>query len=144
MDYEHTIEVDAAPDRIWAIMSDVERWPEWTGSMRRVERLETGPLAVGSTARVHQPRLPAVVWRVTSLEPARGFTWEARSPGVHTIGIHRIEPRAGGGSSVTLGVHSSGIGAALMTPLIAGITRRYVRMEAEGLKARAEGQPVNP
>jgi uncharacterized membrane protein len=134
-----TIDIDAPPARVWNVMSDVERWPEWTESMSSVQLLE-GAFTVGSTARVKQPRLPASVWRVTAIEPGQGFVWEARSLGTLTIAGHRIEPR-GGGSRVTLNVRQTGGLVPIMAPITSRFVRRYMEMEAAGLKKRSEGSP---
>lgn len=73
-DFAIAVEISAPPDRVWAVMSDIEAWPEWTPTVTRVELLDPGPLAVGQRARVLQPRLPAAVWRITALGPGRSFT----------------------------------------------------------------------
>lgn len=143
MEFEVTIEIDAPPERVWAVMSDVERWHEWTESITSVELLDAEALAVGVRARVKQPRLPQAVWQVTSLDAGHSFEWETRSPGMRMVGIHRVDPLAGGGSRATLAVHSSGPVAALLTPLMANTGKRYVRTEAAGLKKRSEEGAVS-
>ncbi len=74
MQQEDSITIAASPARVWAVMSDVERWSEWTASIRRVQLLTIGSLAPASRARIEQPRLPAAVWEVTAIEPGRTFT----------------------------------------------------------------------
>src|SRR5688572_90632 len=101
MDIERTIDINAAQDRVWAIMADVERWPEWTASVRSIERLEQGPFTTGSRARVRQPRLPVAVWTVTSLDPGRSFEWQNTSPGIKSRGVHTVEATGPGASRVT-------------------------------------------
>ncbi|MEA2502067.1 MAG: hypothetical protein QOD01_2178 [Actinomycetota bacterium] len=137
MDYEFAVEIDAAPDEVWMALTDVERWPEWTPSMTRVERLDPGPFQVGSTARIKQPRFPAVVWRVTELEPGQSFSWTASGSGVTTLAGHRITPR-GDGVEVTLSVRQTGPLAWLAGLITSRLTQRYVQMEANGLKRRSE------
>jgi uncharacterized protein YndB with AHSA1/START domain len=136
MDLQITTEIDAPGDKVWRILADVERWPEWTPSMTEVERLDAG-FGVGSRVRIKQPRLPSTVWRVTVFEPGRSFDWVASSPGTKTVARHQIEPRDGG-SLVTLSIRQSGILGSFIGMFLKKLTRRYVEMEAQGLKRRSE------
>ena len=136
---ERTVNISAPAERVWAVMKDVERWPEWTESMKSVERLDSGEFGIGSKAKLKIRRSPnANVWTVTELTPNRSFTWETNSGGVKGIATHIIEPD-GGGSKVMLTVDLSGPVAALFGWFIDGPSRQNVEMEAEGLKRRAEG-----
>ena len=137
MEIERTIEIAAPREQVWAVMSDVERWSEWTASVTNVERLDAGPLRVGSQARVRQPRLPAVVWTVTAVDTGRYFEWQNKRLGLKTIGGHRVETR-GNGAYVTLSLGWSGSLAPLIRLLYGALSRRYVAMEAQGLKRRCE------
>jgi uncharacterized protein YndB with AHSA1/START domain len=135
--FAETIDIAAPPARVWAVMTDVERWPEWTASMTRVERLDREPLRVGSKVRIKQPKLAAAVFEVTDWRPARSFDWVTSNAAVTALARHLIDPVAGG-SRVTLSVEFSGPLGGLVAWLYGGLTRRYVRMEAEGLKRRSE------
>jgi uncharacterized membrane protein len=137
--FETSADIDASADVVWAIWSEVERWPEWTASVTRAERLDDGPLRVGSRVRIKQPRLPAVVWRVTKLDEGRSWTWVARGVGFSTEGGHRVEPSGDGRVRATASVDLGGPAAPFFGRLSAGITRRYIAIEAAGLKARCEG-----
>ena len=139
-EFENTVEIAATLGDVWAVLLDVERWPEWTSSMSEVERLDSGPLALGSRVRIRQPRLPPAVWRVTRLDPAQGFTWKAVAPGVTTVGDHRLTSADPGRVAVTLGIRRTGPLAPLVDRVFRNLTRRYVTMEAEGLKRRCEAR----
>jgi hypothetical protein len=139
MEQSITVDIAAAPARVWEVLSDVEHWSDWTASVRWVRRLDEGPLRVGSQAKISQPRIPTVDWTVTDLEPGRGFTWISTGMGARTTARHAIEPLAEGGSRVRLSVEQSGPVGAVVGRLYRGITERYLAMESAGLKARSEG-----
>jgi hypothetical protein len=138
--FKTTIDISAPPAKVWAVMSDIERWHEWTASITSVTRTSAGPLGVGSTARVRQPRLATADFVVTTWTPGRGFDWVTKNPLVTAVGRHHIEPTPTG-SRATLGVAFSGPLARVVAWLYGGLTDRYIRMEAEGLKRRSEAPP---
>jgi len=118
--------------------ADVEHWPDWTESVTSVERLDEGPLRVGSRARIRQPRLPVATWQVTELVPGESFTWVARGPGIRTTGTHRVEQLGEGRSRATAILEQAGPVGGLVGLLTKGLTERYLQTEVRGLKARCE------
>ncbi len=127
--------VAAPAERVWATLSDVERWPTWTASMREV-RLE-GPLAVGTVARIRQPKLPPTTWTVTEVVPGRSFSWESKAPGSRALGEHEITPTGEASCEVRLMLDQTGPIGALVGLVYRGLTKRYVQMEADGLTAES-------
>jgi uncharacterized membrane protein len=132
-----TVNIDAPPEKVFALLRNVERWPEWTPSVTSVQRLDQGPFAIGSSARVCQPKLRPAVWQVTELEEDRNFTWVARTPGLCMKAGHLIE-RQGAGSRVALSFELSGLIAPVVSRLYGGLIEQYLTIESRGLKLRAE------
>jgi carbon monoxide dehydrogenase subunit G len=142
-DFSTTVTIAATPLHVWEVLVDVERWADWTPTVRRIERLDAGPLEVGSRVRIDQPKLRPAIWTVTAWEPEVGFTWVSRSPGLVATGLHAIEASADG-SRITLRVHFGGLLASVVGVLASGLTRTYLGLEAAGLKARCEKANVRP
>lgn len=138
MELSTSIEIAAPPARVWDVLVDVERWPEWTESVTSTTPLDDGPLAVGSRVEVSQPRIPTGTYTVTSLEHGTSFTWEQRQPGSVVVAHHDSTPLPGGGTRVELRVVMSGLLGGVVGRLYRRLTERYLGMEAAGLKARAE------
>ena len=137
MQVDVTVDISAPPEVVWAVLSDVESWPTWTASITSVRLLGPDPLQVGSRVRSKQPRLPASVWIVSELVEGERFIWTATGPGVHTRASHRVV-RTSDGSRATLSIDQAGVLGRLVGRLFGGLTRRYVAMEAAGLKQRSE------
>ena len=134
---QHTVTIAALPERVWAVVGDVERWPERIPTVDAVERLDDGPLAVGSRTRVQQPRLPATVWTVTELADGSSFTWDSSSRGVTVTAVHVVEPHPDG-SRLTLALTVSGPLSRIGWLLSRSLTKRYVETEAASIKRAAE------
>lgn len=141
---ERTVDIAATLDDVWAVLVDVERWPEWAASMVAVTRLDAGPFRLGSRVRVRQPRVPPARWAVTGFDPKRSFTWTATAPGLTTAADHELAPTGNGRVRVTLRLRRSGPMAALVDVLSRRLTERYVALEAEGLKRRCETGTFGP
>jgi uncharacterized protein YndB with AHSA1/START domain len=137
VEFSDTIVVRAPAEATWAVLTAVEGWPSWTPSMRRVVQLSPAPLAEGSQVRVWQPRMAPLTWTVDHFVPGERFSWTTTNPGVTSFADHRLQPVADG-TRVELVVRHDGPLARLTSRIYANLTRRYLRAEAEGLKARVE------
>lgn len=137
MRFSRCIDIDAPPEVVWGVWSDIERWPEWTASIRSIEKLSAGSLSVGMRARVRQPNLPTAIWRVTDLQQNRGFSWVSTSPGAHVTGVHTIEPYCDGTRAIMAVIYTGPI-ALLFGWLTRSLTNRYLELEANGLRLRSE------
>jgi hypothetical protein len=129
--------IEASIHRVWSILMDIQRWPEWTPSVIRIEELTSHPLGLGSRVRIHQPRLRPAVWVVTAWEPERHFVWETTSPGLTLIGSHVLKT-CEKGCEITLGLRFDGWLGSLAGLLKGRLAACYVRYEAEGLKGRSQ------
>jgi Polyketide cyclase / dehydrase and lipid transport len=78
------VEIDASPDQVWAVLADVERWPAWNPSVESVQRLDDGPLAMGSVLRLKRSSGKERDWGVSRVEPGRfldvGYTVAGLAP----------------------------------------------------------------
>jgi uncharacterized protein YndB with AHSA1/START domain len=136
-EFTTSIDIAAPPERVWQVMSDTDRWYEWTASVTSAKRLGDAPFAVGTKVLVRQPKFPPALWTVTAIEPQSTFTWVSTAPGLRVVGRHSVVPTARG-SRATLSLELHGLFASAFGRLTKGITERYVALEANGLKARSE------
>jgi uncharacterized protein YndB with AHSA1/START domain len=132
-----TIDIVAPAERVWRVMSDTDRWPEWTPSVTSITWMDGGAFTVGSQAVIRQPKLPPARWQVTAIEAGRSFTWISGGPGLRIVGRHWVEPTAAG-SRATLSLDLQGVLGGVLGRMARGITERYLAFEANGLKARSE------
>lgn len=135
--FERHVHIDAPAGTIWEVLGDLERWPDWTASMETVRLLGEAPARRGSLVAVKQPRLAALTWKITDWRPGEGFTWVSSGPGLRLSALRAIDDM-GNCCVVRLQLRMDGWMAGIAARLFGRLIGRYIRMEADGLRARCE------
>jgi hypothetical protein len=136
-----SIDIAASPDAVWAVLADVEHWGRWASQFERLERLEAGPLAMGSAVRCKTTDRQATSdWTVTEYVDGRSFTWtSALAPGLRVTGGHVVAAK-GDGAKVEFWLEATSVLGALLAPLLRRrIFSRNTKSATEGLKQFMEG-----
>ena len=88
---------------------------------------------------------------IEDVDPATGqkiwgaaWTWQQGPPGGLTLGVHEVFPLGPERTLVRQRIDQRGPIGTLVGVLMRGMTRRYLALEAEGLKARCERQVAPP
>ncbi|MGH3503517.1 MAG: SRPBCC family protein [Nocardioidaceae bacterium] len=137
MQLRRSITIQAPISTTWERLVDIESWPGVSESIESVELVDSGPLQVGSRARVQQPKMPLMTWKVTELEPNASFVWSSKVAGVTTVAAHTIT-EVGGATQMVLTIDQYGALAWLFARISAGRSRRYLELEAQAHKRSAE------
>lgn len=138
MRIERSIPIAAPPAVVFGVWADVVRWPEWTASISRITPLGDAALAPGARFRVEQPKLRPAVYSVTRCEVGQRFTWAASAGGVRTVADHTLTPTDEGCVAELL-VTLDGWPLWFFGGWAQRMSEAYLELEAEGLRARAEG-----
>ncbi|HEV3470035.1 MAG TPA: SRPBCC domain-containing protein [Pyrinomonadaceae bacterium] len=135
------IEINAAPEEVWRVLTDFGAYPEWNPFVKSVsgEPREGGRLEIF----VQVPEGPGMRFKpkVLRAEPARELRWvgSLAVPGLFN-GEHffKLEPAGPGRTRFVHGERFTG----LMIPFMGGVLRKthrgYLLMN-DALKARVEG-----
>lgn len=136
--FSTTTLIAAPPERVWSVLVDVTRWPEWLPTVTEIESLDAHDLTMGGRYRLTQPKLRPAIWSVVSLDPQRAFSWESRSTGVRALASHVLEAAPGNSTRVTLQIEFTGPLSALVGWLAGRLTSEYLLREAASLKQCVE------
>jgi uncharacterized membrane protein len=135
---QDSVEIDAPPQLVWDVFSDVEHWPDWTASVTSLVGLDGPAVAVGRRFAIKQPGMSKLVWKVTEIDPGSSWTWVQRSPGVLVSACHDVIAQPGGRTLVRQQLDQGGVLGGLVGRLMVKKTKRFLELEAQGLKARSE------
>jgi uncharacterized membrane protein len=138
MRFEQSIEIDAPPQRVWDVLTDLEAWPQRIETVDVVELLTPAPIGEGSRVRLKQPKLPEGTWDVTVWQAPSFFEWRQQASGATSVAGHRIEALEGERSRLSLTLEMRGLLIPIFGRLYRGLTNRYMTLEAEGMKRAAE------
>jgi len=137
MRFESSIEIAAPVKRVWALIDKLEEWSQWMPSIKKIERLSKGPLAVGSRLSVTAKASGLIVKlmvTVIELVPERRVVLEGRVLGTKLKRFYALEP-ANDKTNVTIGGDVSG---ALAWPVCRGGKKVSTEI-ALAVKTRIEG-----
>lgn len=87
---EHTLEASAAPEVVWALWADVAGWPQWDGSLEKVEL--RGVFGEGSEGSLWGVWGGVEIFRIQAFQGGRSFTCHSRGLLKETRRIFWLEP----------------------------------------------------
>jgi carbon monoxide dehydrogenase subunit G len=138
--------VDAPPDRVWDVLTDLEHSPEVIRAIGSVE-IHTGPgFDVGTRwteTRTMMGRTASETMEVTAIDIGRSYVVEADSGGTHYRSEFRITP-AGDGTALTMtfGGRPAGlvgrVAAATLGRLFARPTRKALAADLDDIAQTSE------
>jgi len=140
--YSHTVAVDATPARIFAILEDVGRTPEFHKRCTEIETLDANPVTVGKRLKYHYkdgPRTGVMDGRVAAYEPERRLAFQFSDTMTDVSIDFRFKPWGTARTELThtVTIRTKGL-AKLLTPLIITQLRRQAPADLARLKSLAE------
>ena len=141
--FTHTLQVAAAPERVFAIIDDTDRTPEWLSRCTRIDNPDNGHNAVGTPLTYHYKdgrRTGAMDGRITRHEPARRFTMNFVDKMTDVTVDFDTAPGADAASTTlthSIDITTKGFGK-LFTPIIKKTLPKQTIGAMEQLKALAE------
>ena len=116
MKFSASVEIDAAPEKAWALVKNVEEWPKWIPSLKKIEKVTEAPMDVGSQVLVVARSLITVnlLMTITEFVPGRSVVMEGKVLGVKMKRYYEMEPVAQNKAKLTAGGEVSGLLAFLV------------------------------
>jgi uncharacterized protein YndB with AHSA1/START domain len=113
MDCSVRTTIHAAPEKIWALLTDAAGFPRWNSTVTSIE----GRIAEGEKLKLRVPGQPKRVFtpRVSGVEQGRSMVWsDGMAPMFKGIRTFTLTPNANGSTDFTMTEVFSG----LMLPMI--------------------------
>ena len=138
--------IAASPDRVWSIITNIERSPEVVSGIDAVEVLEGPEFGIGTTwneTRTMFGKQATEVMRVVAVEPGASYTIESRATG--TVYRSTMAVTADGDGSVLSMSFSAEAGSAVskvfastIGKLFEGGTRKAIEQDLTDIAREAE------
>src|SRR5215217_930370 len=97
--YQHTETTSASREDVWAIWSDVPRWPDWDPATRKVSI--DGPFAAGTHGKVTPNLGPTLKFTINDFRPLENFNFDVTMPGGVIHFGHSLSDAPGGRVAAT-------------------------------------------
>ena len=137
MRFESSVEINAHVKKVWALIDKLEEWPQWMPSIKKIERVSKGPLAVGSQLSVmaRVSGLPVKLFMtIREFVPERTVVMQGKTLGTNLTRFYNMGP-VNGKTKVTIGGEVSGA----LAWLACRGGRKVSAEIAEAVKKKVEG-----
>ncbi len=113
--FSSSVEIDAPPEKVWALVNELEQWPQWIPSIKKIEKLSEGALGEGSQIRITAKSIITVrlLMTITEFVPGRHAVMQGKVLGTRMTRYYAFEP-VNGGTRLTAGGEVSGLLAFLV------------------------------
>jgi uncharacterized membrane protein len=134
---------DQPADRLWAVWSDLPRWPEWSTPLHSAARWTSGDSFVPGARFEQMLHLGFPLGRtvapetVRTVEPGRLASWSKEANGVRSCHTWRFEPLPDGRTRVSNIEVFHGTPIGLVKPLVSARWRRLFQASVDNLIARS-------
>jgi hypothetical protein len=128
------IEIAAAPEHVWDVLTDFERWPSWNTDVRSMSM--GGPVAPGSVFR-WKAGPGTITSTIERVEAPRLIAWTGKTLGIKAIHFWYLEAR-NGKTVVRTEESYDGLVARVFRGSIQKVLDRALENGLQGLKAEVE------
>jgi hypothetical protein len=141
--YEASSRIDAGPDDVWAVLTDLGSWRDWDSGVDRAE----GRVALGERITIYATmiRNRPFTATVTELRPAEAMRWRGGLPfGLAVIErTYHLDRQDDGGTVVTVREDHTGPLEFLLDRATPDLNPSF-RQFCAGLKTQAERRAARP
>ena len=115
MKFSSSVEINAPPEKVWALVNELEEWPQWIPSMKKIEKISEGVLGEGSQIRVTAKSVITVklLMTITEFVPPQHAVMQGKALGTRMTRYYTLEP-VNQGTRLTVGGEVSGLLAFLV------------------------------
>jgi carbon monoxide dehydrogenase subunit G len=116
MKFSASVEIKASPENAWKLINNVEEWPRWIPSLKKIEKVSEGAMGVGSRVLVVARSLITVnlLMTITEFVPGRRVVMGGEVLGVRMTRYYEMEPVGQNKAKLTAGGEVSGLLAFLV------------------------------
>ncbi len=139
MRYEHELEIERAPDEVYAFLADPENLPSWQSEVLEVRRESDRRF---TEVRTFVGRRVESTIDVTAAEPGREFSLRSASGPVRFVVRHLLEPAGEGRTRLRLEGEAEAVGG--LFKLGGRLLRRAAERRAQEDFARLKRQLESP
>ena len=137
MKFSASTEINAPVERVWALVNEIEDWPRWIPSLKKIEKLSEGALGAGSRVLVVAKSIIKVNLFMTIIEfiALQRVVMEGKVLGVRMTRFYELSPVNKNQTRLTAGGEVTGLLAFLVRRSGQKLSEEIV----QALKKKVEG-----